>query len=59
MGSTQERLYQASRIIEGVAVCLLDYASCGITVELFDALELVGRLDIAVDVIRDVNGALD
>ena len=56
MQTQQERLYIVSRIIEGVADCLLDYASCDQPVELFDLLELVGRLDLAVTSIRDVNG---
>jgi len=59
MGSTQERLYQASRIVDGVAACLLDYVSCEMAVEFFDVLELVGRLDIAIEIIRSANGASD
>ena len=57
MNSNQERIYQASQIIEGVAACLLDYASCYQQIELFDVMELVGRLDLAVEAIRYGNGA--
>lgn len=52
-------MYQVSRIIDGVTACLLDYISCDMAVELFDVLELVGRLDLAVEVIRNANGASD
>ena len=41
-----------------VADCLLDYASCDGGVSTFDLLELVGRLDLAVDAIRQANGAI-
>ena len=57
MQTHQERLYIASRIVDGVADCLVDYASCNQSAELFGLLELVGRLDLAVVTIRDVNGA--
>lgn len=57
MQTQQERLYITSRIVEGVADCLVDYASCDQPIELFDLLELVGRLDLVVAAIRDVNGA--
>lgn len=57
MGSQQEQLYAASRVVEGVADCLVDYASCSQSVELYDLLELVGRLDLAVSAIREANGA--
>lgn len=55
--SSQERLYQVCQLIDHVATCVLDYASCGLAMELFDAMELVGRLDIAIEVIRQENGA--
>jgi len=57
MNSYQERLYQASQLIDGVATCLVDYASCGEFIEFFDVFELVGRLDLAIEVIRQANGA--
>ena len=59
MSIDQERLYHASRIIEGVSSCLLDYASCAGEIHLYDLMELVGRLDLAVDAMRKVNGASD
>ncbi len=40
-----------------VADCLLDYANCDGDIDTFELLELVGRLDLAVDAIRSVNGA--
>ena len=57
MQSNQERLYQVCQLIEHVAICIMDYASCELPMELFDAMELVGRLDLAIDVIRQENGA--
>ncbi len=42
-----------------VADCLIDYASCGGEVGTFELMELAGRLDLAVDVIRVANGAHD
>ena len=59
MFSSQERLYAASQIINNVANCLVDYACCDVAIELFDILELVGRLDLAIDAIRISNGAVD
>ena len=59
MSVEQEKLYAASRIVAMVADCLLDYASCEGEVGTYDLLELVGRLDLAVDAIRLVNGACD
>ena len=55
--SSQERLYQICQLIDHVATCILDYSSCGQAIELFDAMELAGRLDLAVKVIRQENGA--
>jgi hypothetical protein len=55
--SEEERLYQISRVIEGVSACLIDYSSCPGPIELFDVMELVGRLDFAVDSIRLISGA--
>jgi hypothetical protein len=57
MPMNQERLYHASRIIEGVSLCLFDYASCAGVIDCFDLMELAGRLDLAVEVIRMANGA--
>jgi hypothetical protein len=57
MSTYQERLYNASRVIEGVSLCLLDYASSADQIDYFDLIELVGRLDLAVDAIRSLNGA--
>ena len=59
MPSSQERLYHASRLIESVAACILDYGDCGLPLELFDALELAGRLELAVRAIRAEGGAVD
>ena len=57
MRSQQEQFHAASRVIEGVADCLVDYASCSQFVELYDLLEFKGRLELAVFVIREANGA--
>jgi len=57
MSTNQERLYNASRVIERVSLCLLDLASCSGEIDYFDLNELVGRLDLAVDAIRSANGA--
>lgn len=59
MSTNQERLYNASRVIEGVSLCLLDCACSAGEIDYFDLMELVGRLDLAVDAIRGVNGASD
>jgi len=59
MTTNQERLYHASRLVEGVSLCLFDYASCAGVIDYFDLIELVGRLDLAVDTIRGLNGALN
>lgn len=56
MFTNQERLYNASRVIEGVLLCLLDYASNAENIDYFDLVELAGRLDLAVDAIRGLNG---
>lgn len=56
MSTNQERLYNASRVIEGVSLCLLDYACSAGQIDYFDLIELVGRLDLAVDAIRGLNG---
>jgi hypothetical protein len=57
MSTNQERLYNASRVVEGVSLCLLECASSHTVFDYFDLIELVGRLDLAVDVIRELNGA--
>jgi len=59
MPTKQERLYHASRLIEGVSLCLFDYVSCVGGIDYFDLMELDGRLDLAVDAIRSLNGALN
>jgi len=58
MQTDQERLYMASSMVSGVAECLIEFASCTDVVELSDFMELVGQLEIVVDVIRLVNGAI-
>ena len=57
MQSSQERLYQICQLIEHVATCILDFADCGVPMELFDAMELAGRLELAIHVIRQESGA--
>jgi hypothetical protein len=57
MESKQERLYIASQLIGAVANCLIDNAGCGLPLEFEDLMELVGRLDIAIEAIRFSNGA--
>ena len=57
MSTSQERLCAASRLIGGIADVLIDFASCPGEIELFDLLELAGRLDLAVDAIRLAYGA--
>ena len=52
MQSEQERLYQASRLIEGVAACLIDFSSCRGPIDFFEIMDLVGRLEFAADTIR-------
>ena len=59
MATKHERLYHAGRLIEGVSLCLLDYANCAGAIDYFDLMELVGRLDLAVDAIRSINGAMN
>jgi len=53
----QERLYFASKMVSGVADCLTEFASCAEVIDLWDLMELVGQLEIAVDTIRLANGA--
>jgi hypothetical protein len=55
MRSGNEHIYQISRIIEGVAACL--YGSSPESIDYFDAVELAGRLDFAVDSLRLLSGA--
>ena len=52
MQTDQERLYVASRLVSGVADCLTEFASCSGAIEMWDLMELVGQLEIAVDTIR-------
>ena len=56
MQSDQERAYQATRIVDGVMLCLLEYAQSDIEMDRFDAAELAGRLDLATEAIRSLNG---
>jgi hypothetical protein len=57
MQTDQERLYIASRLVSGVADSLTEFASCSGVMEMWDLMELVGQLEIAVDTIRLANGA--
>jgi len=57
MQSERERLHQISRIIEGVSACLIDISNCPESIECFYVVELVGRLEFAVDSIRLMSGA--
>lgn len=59
MPTNHERLYHASRLIEGVSLCLFGYASCAGVIDYFDLMELGGRLDLAVEAIRSINGAMN
>jgi hypothetical protein len=54
--SDQERIYQATRIVDGVTLCLLDYAQCNSGMDRYDASELAGRLELAVQAIRSLIG---
>ncbi len=38
-------------------MCLVDYANCPGPIEYVDIMELVGRLELAIDSIRLINGA--
>jgi hypothetical protein len=49
MQTDQERLYVASRMVSGVADCLIEFASCAELIELWDLMELVGQLKVAVE----------
>lgn len=51
-------VFQASQLIKGVSLCLFDYASFAGEIDYFDLMELVGRLDLAVEAIDSLNGAL-
>ena len=57
MQSNRERLYIASRMVSGVADCLIEFASYTDAIELFDLMELAGQLETVVDTIRLANGA--
>lgn len=59
MPSAQENLYQVSRIIEIVADDLYSFVGRSEPLQLFEALDLSGRLDFVVEVIRQANGAYD
>ena len=55
----QERLYAANKMVSGVAERLTEFASYAGLIELWDLMELVGQLEIAVETIRLANGAAD
>lgn len=55
--SEREHLYQISRIIEGVSACLVDMSLRPEPADYFCVMELSGRLDFAVDSMRQMNGA--
>jgi hypothetical protein len=55
----QERLYAANNMVSGVAERLTEFASYAGLIELWDLMELVGQLEIAVETIRLANGAAD
>ena len=57
MQSERERLHQISRIIEDVTACLVDISDGPGPIEYLEVMELVGRLDFAVDSIRLMSGA--
>jgi len=57
MQSNQERLYFASRMVRGVADCLIEFSNYSGGMELWDLMELAGQLEIAIDTIRPANGA--
>jgi hypothetical protein len=57
MPTRQERLFQASRIVEVVADDLCDHLKQSIPIREADIMELVKRLDLVVDEIRRANGA--
>jgi hypothetical protein len=52
-----ERLYIASNLISEVSNVLADFANWSVPLEFFELLELVGKLNIVVDVIRTACGA--
>jgi hypothetical protein len=49
-------LQRNKKIVDGVTLCLLDYAQCDSELDRFDAAELAGRLELAVATIRHLNG---
>ena len=55
----QERLCAASKMVRGVAERLTEFASYADLIELWDLMEIVGQLEIAVETIRLANGAAD
>jgi hypothetical protein len=57
MQSEREHIYQISLIVEGVAACLVNYCTCHGSMDYFEAIELVGRLEFAVDSMRQISGA--
>jgi len=57
MPTSQEVFYQASRIVGVVAEDLCEFICEGIPIRETDVLDLVKRLDLAVELIREANGA--
>lgn len=57
MPSNQESLYQVSKIVELVAEDLCSCLGDDQDIQYFEIVELVGRLDLVVDLIRHANGA--
>ena len=59
MPTFQERFYQVSRIVELVSDDLFEMANGNSTLTFSNLIDLTGRLDLAVEVIRRANGASD
>jgi hypothetical protein len=57
MQSNHQPLFAASQLKGGVANCLLEYLTSDIPIEFFDFMEIVGTLDLAIEVIGLSNGA--
>jgi hypothetical protein len=55
--TSDERIYQISRIIEGVAACLHDLTVEPDSFDYFYAIELSGRLEFVVDSLRLMSDA--
>ena len=57
MQQPQERFFIASGIVKSVANILIDFATFGEVIELCDLVELAGQLELAIEAIRQANGA--